>query len=318
MYVDGVLGISKAISSARPNPTPNPKLDPLATKWERNGSQIIFPFRCSAANPAPNIVDPEQSYYRDIEYRASPYSHNLSTTQQQPNWDSETQCMDSTQMWFCRDLWTDAAKGGLKEGRRSGHQKYARGNKRDLTKFTKRDFVDRELELQVAERQVEVERSEEGSGGLEKRQGPGQPPARQDEDKGDEDVGTDVDAIDEDTSDPAPAPLKPQDLPASAFLIPNSAFTAARILVNPRCVTTYGGVSHTQLALDLFGSTHDDAERGEGNYVLEDWAGPPDSFVCQEMRTTGGRTAPKSQRRVGFLLQNEVSGFRPAMNTDEV
>ena len=74
-------------------------------------------------------------------------------------------------------------------------------------------------------------------------------------------------------------------------------------------MTTYGGVSHTQLALDLFGGPghEDEANAKAGNYVLEDWAGPPDSFVCQEMRTTGGRTAPKSQRRVGFLLQNEVS-----------
>jgi hypothetical protein len=65
-------------------------------------------------------------------------------------------------------------------------------------------------------------------------------------------------------------------------------------------------VSHTQLALDLFGGERDEPQHRGGNYVLEDWAGPPDSFVCQEMRTTGGRTAPKSQRRVGFLLQNEV------------
>ncbi len=208
--------------------------------------------------------------------------------------------MDSTQMWFCRDLWTDAAKGGLKEGRRTGHQKLSAGHKRDLKEP---ETVERALEIEVAERRVD----------LEKRQGPGPPPKPADTGtKGDEDTGTDVDAIDEDASDPPPEPLKPQDLPASAFLIPNSAFTPARILVNPRCVTTYGGVSHTQLALDLFGGTREVEESASGTYVLDDWAGPPDSFVCQEMRTTGGRTAPKSQRRVGFLLQNEVSSkLRP-------
>ena len=260
-----------------------------------------LPFQVFCCESGTHVVDPEQSYYRDISYRASSLSHNLSTTQQQPNWDPETQCMDSTQMWFCRDLWTDAARGGLKEGRRSGHQKLSRGHKRDLGQHAPRD---RAVEIDVAERAVGLEKRQD----VEKRQGPGQPePPAEAERQGDEDVGTDVDAIDEDAADPAPEPLKPQDLPASAFLIPNSAFTPARILVNPRCLTTYGGVSHTQLALDLFGGPHDEPESSDGAYVLGDWAGPPDSFVCQEMKTTGGRTSPKSQRRVGFLLQNEVS-----------
>ncbi|EKD04606.1 capsular associated protein [Trichosporon asahii var. asahii CBS 8904] len=118
-----------------------------------------------------------------------------------------------------------------------------------------------------------------------------------------EDSGTNIDAMD-DKENPAPEALKKEDLPSS-FMIPNSEFEAARILVNPRCLTTYGGVSHSRLALDLFGG-RDHSHRGEGNYMVEDWAGAPDSFVCQEMRTVGGRTAPKSQRRVSFLLQNEV------------
>ncbi|KAJ7431961.1 hypothetical protein B0H11DRAFT_2128116, partial [Mycena galericulata] len=67
--------------------------------------------------------------------------------------------------------------------------------------------------------------------------------------------------------------------------IPNSVFPPARILMNPRCPTTYAGVSHTQLALDLFGSGQDDAlQTGVGKYVLEDWDGAPESFVCQEQR----------------------------------
>ncbi|KAH8115229.1 hypothetical protein DFH11DRAFT_92087 [Phellopilus nigrolimitatus] len=40
---------------------------------------------------------------------------------------------------------------------------------------------------------------------------------------------------------------------ANACYIPNGVFRVARILVNLRCVTTYAGVSHAQLALDLFG-----------------------------------------------------------------
>lgn len=211
----------------------------------------------------------------------------------QPNWDPETQCMDSTQMWFCRDLWTDAARDGLKEKGKGRHKKLSGGHKRDLpleevsneSAFVKRHEPEFESESVVMDKRDEI------------------PEAKRAED---EQSSSDQDAIDEDAANPPPEPLKPQDLPASAFLIPNTAFTAARIVVNPRCVTTYGGVSHTQLALDLFGGERDEPKHRGGNYVLEDWAGPPDSFVCQEMRTTGGRTAPKSQRRVGFLLQNEV------------
>jgi hypothetical protein len=197
--------------------------------------------------------------------------------------------MDSTQMWFCRDLWTDAARDGLKEKGKGRHKKLSGGHKRDLPhRRATPEVVDREEQEQpeqVVDKREEI------------------PEAKRAED---EQSSSDQDAIDEDAANPPPEPLKPQDLPASAFLIPNTAFTAARILVNPRCVTTYGGVSHTQLALDLFGGERDEPKHRGGNYVLEDWAGPPDSFVCQEMRTTGGRTAPKSQRRVGFLLQNEV------------
>lgn len=265
------------------------------TGTERFKSHLPFQVYCCESGT--HVVDPEQSYYRDISYRASPLSHNLSTTQEQPNWDPETQCMDSTQMWFCRDLWTDAAKGGLKEGNRKGHQKMSGGHKkRDLPPSPHEPIVKRAAAAEPAVEGVERHIQE-------------RVPAE------DEDSGTDVDAIDEDAANPPPAPLKPQDLPASAFLIPNSAFTPARILVNPRCVTTYGGVSHTQLALDLFGQPEKAESSLDGNnYVLEDWAGPPDSFVCQEMRTTGGRTAPKSQRRVGFLLQNEVRLFLNTMH----
>lgn len=201
--------------------------------------------------------------------------------------------MDSTQMWFCRDLWIDAAKDGLKKGRRGGHNP-GKGHKRSLdsdSPLIKRDEVADEPEVEERDAAHPIQ--------MEKRQVDGGSST--------DDAGTDVDAIDEDVNNPAPEPLKHENLPASAFLAPNSVFNPARILVNPRCVTTYGGVSHTQLALDLFGTSGGAGEHDVSDYRLEEWAGPPDSFVCQEMRTTGGRTAPKSQRRVGFLLDNEVS-----------
>ena len=97
----------------------------------------------------------------------------------------------------------------------------------------------------------------------------------------------------------------------SPFTIPNQLFQPARILVNPRCVTTYAGVSHTQLAIDLFGPDSDEeSKRGESEkrakYVLDDWEGAPESFVCQEQRYTGGRKAPKTQRRLTFSIQQEL------------
>jgi hypothetical protein len=70
--------------------------------------------------------------------------------------------------------------------------------------------------------------------------------------------------------------------------IPNAYFRPARILMNPRCVTTYAGVSHSQLALDLFGDGDDsdapEYDKKDGKYVLDDWEGAPSSFVCQEQR----------------------------------
>lgn len=220
-------------------------------------------------------------------------------------------------MWFCRDLWTDAAKDGLKEKGRKGHKPLKGAHKRDLPPMDEvsqeQTFID--THSPSPDGKARVKRDDTGAGadaaGADEAAAAAAAAEQVKRDEAaearraeDEQSSSDQDAIDEDAANPAPEPLKP--LPDSAFLIPNSAFTAARILVNPRCVTTYGGVSHTQLALDLFGGERDEPQHRGGNYVLEDWAGPPDSFVCQEMRTTGGRTAPKSQRRVGFLLQNEV------------
>ena len=114
----------------------------------------------------------------------------------------------------------------------------------------------------------------------------------------------------------------------SPFTIPNQLFQPARILVNPRCVTTYAGVSHTDLAVDLFGPPDREEEREVGREdVLDEWEGAPDTFVCQEQRsvpvlfsvlwaagvltvdacrTTGGRRAAKTQRRISFSIHREL------------
>ena len=54
--------------------------------------------------------------------------------------------------------------------------------------------------------------------------------------------------------------------------------------MSPRCPTTYAGVSHTQLARDLFREGDDDVLTATGKYVMDDWEGAPESFVCQEQR----------------------------------
>lgn len=74
-----------------------------------------LPFQTFCCESGTHVVDPEQSYYRGIDYRASHLAQNMSSNEAPVEWDPESQCMDSTQMWFCRDLWTDAARGGLKE-----------------------------------------------------------------------------------------------------------------------------------------------------------------------------------------------------------
>ncbi|KAG8960355.1 Cryptococcal mannosyltransferase 1, partial [Tulasnella sp. 425] len=88
-----------------------------------------------------------------------------------------------------------------------------------------------------------------------------------------------------DDSDASP-PLEPP--PSSRWTVPHGDFTPARILVNPRCATTYAGVSRAQLALDFVRSRY--KEGSDFARVFEEWGqipfgglgGAPDSFVCQE------------------------------------
>jgi hypothetical protein len=129
----------------------------------------------------------------------------------------------------------------------------------------------------------------------------------------DYEAGTNVDAMPEpDEANPAPAPIRPQDSrPASAFLIPNMA---SLLLGSWSSLDVLRRMGEYPILISLFSGRVMERTMmsvGVASNVLENWEGPPDSFVCQEMRTTGGRTAPKSQRRVGrrvgWLLQNEVS-----------
>jgi hypothetical protein len=189
------------------------------------------------------VVDPAQSYYRNIAYRASADYQNLSNIDPIVHRSPDAPCLDSSQAWFCRDLWVAKAKEAMEE-------------------------MDSANAPARRKRDVDVVARNEDLG---RRQAPEFDP--------DANAGSDYDAMPD--SDVPLADVTPPKL-----LIPNSIFRPARILVNPRCVTTYAGVSHTQLALDLFGPEGDDEQPngGRGKYVLEDWEGAPDSFVCQEQR----------------------------------
>ena len=218
----------QSTSSAKPDAVP-PRDENGAARYIQH-----LPFQVFCCEAGTHIVDPTQSYYKGLKYRCGTDFHNASSSSESvPQRAPDAACLDSSQAWFCRDLWVSKALD---------------------------DFHEDEL-LSTPERQT-----------ISRRQVP--------DEKVDADVnaGSDYDAMpDSDVSiDP---------LPPAPLSVPNSAYTPARILVNPRCVTTYAGVSHTQLALDLFGSGDDDeAQVNATKYVLEDWDGAPESFVCQEQR----------------------------------
>ncbi|KZS95223.1 hypothetical protein SISNIDRAFT_452572 [Sistotremastrum niveocremeum HHB9708] len=262
---------------------------------DKHGSEryaVHLPFQVFCCESGTHIVDPSQSYYRGIKYRAGENFHNLSTSDPTPEWAPDAPCMDSSQAWFCRDLWIDAAKVGTKESEKEAYQpQWEEPHDVQPVRRVRRD----------AEPAAEAEADNLGADGekpAEEEAEPaekGQPPPSD----ADANVGSDYDAM-PDTDEGLD-----EIIPSSKFSIPNSAFSPARILVNPRCVTTYAGVSHTKLAQDLFGDRDDESAVG-GKYVLDDWEGAPDSFVCQEQRHTGGRKATKTQRRLGFSVHDEL------------
>ncbi|KAF7973302.1 hypothetical protein HWV62_15621 [Athelia sp. TMB] len=244
-------------SSSKPDAVP-PRDAAGAARYAKH-----LPFQVFCCESGTHVVDPAQSYYQGITYRAGTEYHNLSTSDSAPSRDPNAPCLDSSQAWFCRDLWVKKAEEG--------------GKRSDIVDNMQRRKK-RELQPQPA-------------------------PVRRDLSEVDYDAnaGSDYDAM-PDSDEPL------AEVPSTELSISNSHFRPARILVNPRCVTTYAGVSHTQLALDLFGSEGENAanEGDFGKYTLEDWDGAPDSFVCQEQLQTGGRKATKTQRRLGFSIQDEM------------
>ncbi|KIY68164.1 glycosyltransferase family 69 protein [Cylindrobasidium torrendii FP15055 ss-10] len=258
-----------------------------------------LPFQAFCCEAGTHVVDPAQSYYKGIQYRAGTGYQNLSRAESLPVRDADAPCLDSSQAYFCRDLWVRTARDAVAamdlehdvagEGKMRAKRAVAYEPQEGIIEVAASDplmLVAREEPAKPAKADDDVDR----------RQAGGVAPDP------DANAGSDYDAMpEEDTDEIAPLPVDDDD----RMSIPNSVFTPARILVNPRCPTTYAGVSHTQLARDLFGDG-DEEETRVGKYVLDDWEGAPESFICQEQRTTGGRKAPKTQRRMGFSIHEEL------------
>ncbi|KAF8321348.1 hypothetical protein DL93DRAFT_2130875 [Clavulina sp. PMI_390] len=277
-----------------------------------------LPFQVFCCESGTHIVDPAQTYYGGIKYR---YSHNffnsssveaLAGTKKVPTeWDPYGECMDSTQAWFCRDIWLHTAEESIKLAAQPTPPATIAGGSKAKP---------------VVKRQDKADEHEEGTGPLDPvaAGGPkvpvgGQPldakpkdgdevpppPAVKSPDS-DADRGSDFDTVPENS----PPPLADEEI---SFSVPNLDFTSARIIINPRTVTTYAGVSHAKLANDLFGADKALESNGDyhkNRYVLEEWKPAPDSYVCQEQRFTGGRKSPKNQRSSPFSIDLEIKARR--------
>lgn len=186
--------------------------------------------------------------------------HNISSVEGVPNRPPDAPCLDSSQNWFCRDLWIQQAGEGVREVETMDSRKPMKKRRVDQDKYP----VDLDPPL------IPVAKRASYHGRRQHKEDP------------DANVGSDFDAM-PDTDDGLSV------VPTRRLSVPNSVFRPARILINPRCVTTYAGVSHTQLALDLFGPKKGEeessaSESGDGKYTLDDWEGAPESFVCQEQK----------------------------------
>jgi hypothetical protein len=82
------------------------------TKSVPPATRSIFPSKSFCCESGTHVVDPAHSYYRGIHYRHATNFLNLTNNDEPTEWDPQQPCMDSTQAWFCRDLWVDAARTG--------------------------------------------------------------------------------------------------------------------------------------------------------------------------------------------------------------
>lgn len=216
-----------------------------------------------------HVVDPAQSYYAGLIYRAGTDFQNVSRVEGAHVRGPEAPCLDSSQAWFCRDLWVWSASLDDPPGVSAGVTGPDGKKKREVVEVAAGDAWMEGKDGKVVEVRAKADME------VEERQGKAQAAAVAAD--ADANAGSDYDAMPkEQGGEEVPTALEP-----AYAAVPNSAFRPARILVNPRCVTTYAGVSHTQLAQDLFGDPDGGMSHAK-KYVLDEWEGAPDSFVCQE------------------------------------
>jgi len=234
-----------------------------------------LPFQVFCCESGTHVVDPTKSYYQGISYRAGTEFQNLSTADNLPTRDEDAPCLDSSQTWFCRDLWVRTALDAMEADDRANGATTGRRRKRDVLaqpadhRIPELAQIKHRDEIQVVNVGAEADLEEVNDGGLADRK----------KDDPDANAGSDYDAMPQEEGGVDLPPLG--DL---KIIIPNSVFRPARILINPRCLTTYAGVAHTQLARDLFEREEGVKTLLAGKYVLDDWEGAPDSFVCQEQK----------------------------------
>jgi hypothetical protein len=290
--IDGDV-FRRAKSSAAPENGP-PRHEASASRY---GSHL--PFQVFCCESGSHVVDPEQSYYKGLKYRHGTNFFNGTKEDAVIDWDRSQPCQDSTQAWFCRDLWVEAARDSTRNERVGG----GKGNAAPWDAINKpgngeEDNVN--TQPKGGAEQSGEEEVAKPAPKLAKRAPAAEAVGAPNEDAK---AGSDADAMPEGAAEEALP--ETDDYPE----IPNAYFKPARILMNPRCVTTYAGVSHSQLALDLFGDGDDDSPETNTDarrYILDDWEGAPSSFACQEQRQTGGRKAVKTQRRQSFAIHKEL------------
>lgn len=239
-------------------------------------------------------MDPAQSYYAGISYRSGTDYFNASTPAGPSTRAPDAKCLDSTQAWFCRDLWIYKAKEGMRASVVQSDAGKIAGEGVQNKRVQKREpqGIDERLGYEEEGQEGVVLEGEPlglrvgGDGGA----------MAEPQDEMDANVGSDFDASDLPADPPPPATEEEEDEQSGGRTnVPNAVFQSAKIMVNPRCVTTYAGVSHTQLALDLFGPPDGDEDdegalasagrrRERGMDVLEKWESSPETFVCQEQQ----------------------------------
>ncbi|KIM31230.1 hypothetical protein M408DRAFT_327492 [Serendipita vermifera MAFF 305830] len=285
----------RAKSSAPPESGP-PRHDISAARYGQH-----LPFQVFCCESGTHVVDPEQSYYKGLKYRHGTHFYNSTRDDLMIEWDRTQPCQDSTQAWFCRDLWVDAARDGAHDDRaggRAGAVPWINVDEAEKADKPPKRVPKAPARASSDEKSAQEEKQEQQEQPKLRKRAPADDAGAPDEAAK---AGSNADAMPEGASE-EPMPDEEDEAPE----IPNGSFKPARILVNPRCVTTYAGVSHSQLALDLFSDRDDDVTVQGGKYVLDDWEGAPSSFTCQEQRQTGGRTAVKTQRRQSFAIHKEL------------